>query len=111
MSILWRLLIGVGVGLAGHQSDKLLTQTFGNEQIGRLAHYSTGLLMVIGVYALLNARHDHATVPLHAMTPIQFEVYLQRAQQESLADVVLAAVTTGLGVLGGYVIDNVRGKR
>lgn len=82
------------VGLAAHQTDRLLCHVFGDKDIGKLAHYAEGTVLLAGAFTLLNRQHHHELTP-----------------DKSLADFILAAVSVGLGTLIGYVIDVLRGKK
>ena len=94
LPVLASMAICAAVGLAAHQTDRLLCHVFGNQDIGKLSHYAEGTLLLAGAFTLLNRQHRHATTA-----------------DDNLADFSLGAVSVGLGTLIGYVIDVLRGKR
>jgi hypothetical protein len=93
LNVLAQVGIGVVTGVAAHQTDKPLTSVFGDEEIGYLAHCTTGVLVGMLLFSLFNRqRHEHTA-------------------DTNLVDLILAFCSLALGVLIGRVVDNARGKR
>lgn len=94
LPVLASMAICAAVGLAAHQTDRLLCHVFGEKDIGALSHYAEGGLLLGGAFTLINRQHGRATTA-----------------DENLADFALGAVSVGMGTLIGYVIDVLRGKK
>jgi hypothetical protein len=93
LGVLTQVSIGVVTGIAAHQTDRPLTSIFGEQEIGYLAHCTTGVLIGGMLFSLFNRQR------------------VEHSADTNLVDFILAFCSLALGVLIGRVVDNARGKR
>ena len=93
LPVIANIAIGVVTGLAVHQTKKPIISIFGALDIGYLARCTVGVLSGMLLFSHINRqRKEHSA-------------------DNSLIDLILAYCSFGLGVLAGYVVDTMRGKR
>lgn len=108
--IILKFLAGVGVGLVAHQTDHLITtlEEGANRVLWyRLSRYAVGILAILPVFWLMQrGAMDLLLRQLYAEQDKETRTAVgDKIAEVSTLNMLAAAVTVGIGVIIGHVLD------
>ena len=104
MNVLTNMAIGIGAGFAAHHLEKPTHKVFGAEDIGKLAQYTEGTLLLIAVFSFFS-KQIKLPILNKDMTQYEIDALSNEYWQKIIIALILTAFSVGGGTVLGYMKD------
>jgi len=110
MNIFANMGLGIAAGYAAHQLEKPTFKVFGPQDVGKLAQYTEGTLLIIAVFAFFS-KQIKPPVWRQGITYIELDNEWAEYWQKSIVALILTAFSVGGGTVLGYIWDGYQKMR
>jgi len=104
MNVLANIAIGIGAGYVAHHLEKPTHKVFGDEDIGKLAQYTEGTLLIIAMFSFFS-RQIKPPEWKSGITYTELNAAWRKYWEESIIALILTAFSVGGGTVLGYMKD------
>jgi hypothetical protein len=104
MNVLANMSLGIVAGYAAHYLESPTHKVFGNEDIGKLAQYTEGTLLIIAVFSFFSKQIKPPEWK-PGITYTELNAAWRKYWEDSIIALILTAFSVGGGTVLGYMKD------